>query len=225
MKTETYQNKELAYFTNPRLDLISLLPENPQQKVLEIGMGGGDTLVHIKQHRLASEVVGIDLVELPNTNQQNALINQVHYIDLDKEELPYDAGYFDVVIAGDVLEHLIDPWEAVKKLTSVVKVNGCLLISLPNIRDMYALYSLFFKGSFAYTNRGIFDKTHMRFFCKKDMIALIESEKNLKIEVIMPIQNFGDKNFKRKLFNKFTLSMLEEFTTAQYLFKVIKTAY
>jgi len=222
MKNDRYLKKELTYFTNPRLDLISLLPHNPNQKILEIGMGGGDTLVHIKQHRLASEVVGIDIVELPGSNQQNPLINKIFFIDLDKEDLPFDDNYFDVIIAGDVLEHLIDPWLTMQKLNKVLKIDGHLLVSLPNIRDIYALYPLIFKGRFTYTSQGIFDKTHMRFFCKKDMMELMESVDGMKIETIMPIQNFGNKNYKRKLFNKFSFHVFEQFTTSQYLFKVTK---
>ena len=223
MRNDSYLKKDISYFINPRLDLISLMPDNLPQKVLEIGMGGGDTLVYIKQHLLASEVVGIDLVELPGTNQLNPVIDKVYFMDLEKEDLPFADDYFDVIIAGDVLEHLTNPWQVLQKLSTVLKVGGNLLVSLPNIRDVYALYPLLFKGRFTYTSQGIFDKTHMRFFCKKDMIELLQSVRELKIELVMPIQNFGDKNYKRKLFNRFSFHLFEEFTTSQYLFRVVKT--
>ncbi len=222
MNNESYLKKDISYFINPRLDLISLMPANPQQTVLEIGMGGGDTLVHIKKQRLAAEVVGIDLIELPGTNQQNPIIDRVHFFDLEKESLPFTDNYFDVIIAGDVLEHLISPWDVLQKLNNVLKVGGHMLISLPNIRDIYALYSILFKGSFGYTTHGIFDKTHMRFFCKKDMISLIESVEKLKIENIIPIQNLGNQNPRRKLFNKLSFKIFEGFITTQYLFKITK---
>lgn len=223
MDGKSYLKKDISYFINPRLDLISLMPTNPRQKVLEIGMGGGDTLVHIKKQKLAAEVVGIDIVELPGTNQQNPSIDKVYFFDLEKERLPFTDKYFDIIIAGDVLEHLVNPWDTLQNLNNVLKVGGYMLISLPNIRDMHALYSILFKGSFGYTNQGIFDKTHMRFFCKKDMIGLIESVEKLKIESITPIQNFGNKNPRRKLFNKLSFRIFEPFTTGQYLFKVAKT--
>ncbi len=223
MNNESYLKKDISYFINPRLDLVSLMPFNPQQKVLEIGMGGGDTLIHIKKQQLAVEVVGIDLIDLPDTNQQNPLIDRVYIFDLEKDRLPFTDNYFDVIIAGDVLEHLINPWDVLQKLNNILKVGGYVLISLPNIRDMRALYSILFKGSFRYTTQGIFDKTHMRFFCKKDMISLIESVEKLKIEKVIAVQNFGNKNPRRKLFNKLSFKIFEEFTTSQYLFKVIKT--
>jgi len=222
MGNDNYLKKDISYFINPRLDLVSLMPRNPDQKVLEIGMGGGDTLVHIKEQKLAAEVIGIDIIHLPDTNQQNPVIDEVHYIDLDKDALPFQDNYFDVIIAGDVLEHLVDPWDVLKKLTQVLKVGGCILVSLPNIRDVYALYSILIQGRFAYTKSGIFDKTHMRFFCKKDMVELIEYSGKIGIETIMPIHEFGSQNYKRKIFNKLSFKIFEQFLTSQYLFKAIK---
>ncbi|MGH2562966.1 MAG: class I SAM-dependent methyltransferase [Ginsengibacter sp.] len=222
MNNEGYLQKDISYFINPRLDLISLMPANPGQKVLEIGMGGGDTLVYIKKQKLAEEVFGIDIIRLSGTNQDSHFIDKTYFLDLEEEHLPFADNYFDVIIAGDVIEHLITPWDVLKKLNKVLKPGGCMLISIPNIRDIHALYSILFKGRFEYTTQGIFDKTHMRFFCKKDMIALINSVGKLKIENIIPIQNFGNKNPKRKLFNKLSFKIFEEFTTSQYLFRVTK---
>jgi ubiquinone/menaquinone biosynthesis C-methylase UbiE len=222
LKNEGYLNKGASYFSNSRLDLINLLPQNPQQKVLEIGMGSGDTLLHIKENKLASEVVGIDLVELPGSNQHHPLIDKTYFLDLDTSDLPLPSSYFDVVIAGDVWEHLVDPWKALQKLSDVLKPGGYIITSIPNVRDYKALFSIIFKGRFRYTNEGIFDKTHLRFFCKKDMIQMIESVKQLKIERTMPIQVFGDKNPRRKILNKITFNIFEEFITSQYLFKIVK---
>lgn len=222
MDNENYLEKDRSYFINARLDLINLMPLYPLQKVLEIGMGGGDTLVHIKKNNLAAEVTGIDIIKLPGTNQDNSLIDRIFFLDVDKVALPFPQDYFDVIIAGDVLEHLLDPWKVIEKIIAVLKPGGYFITSLPNIRDMYALYPILFKGKFEYTERGIFDKTHFRFFCKKDMVKLIENGEGLKIEKIMPIHNFGTKNYKRKLFNNLTLNIFQEFVTSQYLFKAVK---
>jgi 2-polyprenyl-3-methyl-5-hydroxy-6-metoxy-1,4-benzoquinol methylase len=222
MGRENYLQKDISYFTNPRIDLISLMPSNPYQRVLEIGMGGGDTLVYIKQRRLAGEAVGIDLMSLPGSNQQNPLIDKVYFLDLERENLPFSNEYFDVIIAGDILEHLINPWELLQNLNKILKVGGHMIISIPNIRDINAIYSILLKGTFGYTTQGIFDKTHLRFFCKKDMIDLIESVNKLRIEKIIPIQYFGN-HYRRKLFNKLSFKIFEEFTTSQYVFKIVKT--
>lgn len=223
MLTENYALKERIYFTKPRLDLISLMPKNPAQKVLEIGMGGGDTLIEIKQQGLAKEVAGADLMKLPGSNQNSPLIDKVVFINLDTEEIDFPDNYFDVVIAGDVLEHLVDPWNVLQQISRKVKPGGCLLISIPNIREMKALKSIFIRGRFAYTTEGIFDRTHVRFFCKKDMQEMILAIPGLQIELATPIHLITAKNSKREIFNKLTFKIFEEFTSVQYLFKVMKT--
>ena len=223
MLVENYANKDRIYFTKPRLDLISLMSKNPDQRVLEIGMGGGDTLVKIKQMGLAKEVVGVDLMELENSNQKDPLIDSVHFINLDNDILDVPDNYFDILIAGDVLEHLTDPWGVLSKMSSKVKPGGQILISLPNIREMKAVWSIFFKGRFAYTTEGIFDRTHIRFFCKNDMIQMIQAVPSLKIELVTPINFVISKNSKREIFNRLTFGLFEEFISVQYLFRVVKT--
>ena len=60
-----YEDKNVKYYTNIRFDLIKLLPKNSRAKVLELGAGGGDTLIELKKQNLAAEVVGIELMEIP----------------------------------------------------------------------------------------------------------------------------------------------------------------
>lgn len=222
MLSENYASKDTIYFTKPRHDLISIMRKDPNQKVLEIGMGGGDTLVEIKKKGLAAEVVGVDLMELKGTNQTNPLIDNVFYINLDSQLLEVPDNYFDVLIAGDVLEHLTDPWGVLEKVSKKIKVGGQILISLPNIREIKALVSIFLKGRFKYTTEGIFDKTHIRFFCKEDMIELIEAVEGLKIEKVSPIHLLISKNSKREIFNKITFNKFEEFVSVQFIFSVVK---
>jgi len=218
MDQEIYLKKGISYFINPRLDLISLMPTDSFQKVLEIGMGGGDTLVYIKRNKLASEVVGVDLVELPDSNQHNSLIDKTYFFNVETEEFPFEKNYFDVIIVGDILEHLIDPLKVLKKLAQVLKPHGLILISIPNIRDIKAIYSILMKGRFQYTTEGIFDKTHLRFFCKKDMIDLIKSVDEFTVLKIFPIQEIASNSPNRKLFNKLTFRIFEQFLSSQYIF-------
>lgn len=111
-----YQDKVKEYFSNPRHDLIGLIPKNENSKILEIGAGSCDTIIEIKRLKLAKEIVGVELMELTDSQQKSheidkLIIGNIENIDLD---LPQD--YFDVIICGDVLEHLIDPWNTLKKL-------------------------------------------------------------------------------------------------------------
>jgi 2-polyprenyl-3-methyl-5-hydroxy-6-metoxy-1,4-benzoquinol methylase len=117
-----------------------------------------------------------------------------------------------------VLEHLHDPQSTILTLLPHLKQDGFIYISLPNIRYANALYKIVVKGSFEYEMNGIFDRTHLRFFCKKDMKELIESIPELKINKIE--SSLKHNNSKRALLNKVTFGVFEEFLSLQFFLKV-----
>lgn len=82
-------------------------------------------------------------------------------------------GPFDVIIFGDVLEHLRRPERVLQAIHVYLKPDGCVLISLPNIVTL-RLRLRYLRGQFEYTDQGIMDRTHLRFFTLKtarEMIA------------------------------------------------------
>ncbi len=79
---------------------------------------------------------------------------------------------FDHIIFSDVLEHLYDPWEALKKATQLLKPQGTMLTSIPNIAHSSIVINLL-KGNFDYQNLGLLDNTHIRFFTKKSILELL----------------------------------------------------
>ncbi|HEX7616303.1 MAG TPA: class I SAM-dependent methyltransferase [Thermoanaerobaculia bacterium] len=80
---------------------------------------------------------------------------------------------FDVIVAGDVLEHLPRPEDLLSALRPLLKTDGMLLLSLPNIANITVRMGLLF-GRFAYAPRGILDRTHLRFFTRTTGQALLE---------------------------------------------------
>jgi 2-polyprenyl-3-methyl-5-hydroxy-6-metoxy-1,4-benzoquinol methylase len=86
-------------------------------------------------------------------------------LDLDGP-LPAFPEPFDVMIFGDVLEHLRDPRTVLMELTASLKDEGLVIISLPNIANIYVRLSLLF-GRFDYQDRGILDRTHLHFFTRE----------------------------------------------------------
>lgn len=70
---------------------------------------------------------------------------------------------FDVILFLDVLEHLIDPWEILIRSKKILKPEGFILVTLPNIA-FYAIRRSLLFGRFDYQDSGILDKTHLRFF-------------------------------------------------------------
>jgi 2-polyprenyl-3-methyl-5-hydroxy-6-metoxy-1,4-benzoquinol methylase len=220
MKKDHYTAKSQDYFSNIRVDIVSLIPSNPHQKILEIGAGSGNTLVHIKENKIAEEVMGVELMKIPGSNQENALIDKFQIANIENEDIFASEEYFDVILCADVLEHLIDPWSAVDKISRYLKKDGLLIISIPNLREWKTLFKVVFRGEFNYkTGGGIMDRTHLRFFCKKNVSGLLTTK---HLDPIYSKPNFMLKvvpeGRKRRILNLLSFGLFENFLTVQYLF-------
>ena len=202
-----YGNKEGDYFSSGRKSIVDLVPPNKANKVLDIGCGTGAVLKEVKKTGKASEIVGVDINSLEGTHELDKFILG----NIEEIELPYPQNYFDIIICADVLEHLRDPWNTLKKLVSYMKPDGLLIASFPNVREGKTLWKIAFKGDFKYEERGILDKTHLRFFCKKNITDLM-TVGGLGIEGIYPLMGT-----KRMILNKALFGLMEEFLAIQYI--------
>jgi SAM-dependent methyltransferase len=79
---------------------------------------------------------------------------------------------FDVIVAGDVLEHLPRPEDLLSALKPLLKPDGRLLVSLPNVANVTVRASLLL-GRFPYADRGILDRTHLRFYTRASARRLL----------------------------------------------------
>jgi SAM-dependent methyltransferase len=80
---------------------------------------------------------------------------------------------FDVVVCADVLEHLPDPKSVLARARSWIVPGGRLFVSLPNVANVAVRLSLL-AGRFEYADRGILDRTHLRFFTRRSARRLVE---------------------------------------------------
>ena len=217
-----YEHKDQSYyFSSIRDDLIQLIPSSASgYNVLEIGCGTGATLKKLKDIGIATSTTGIEL----NPLKQNHY-DSIDYLFLDNIETmefsPSLKDAFDIILVGDVLEHLIDPWTALKKINNLLKMDGKIIMSIPNIRHYSALKSIFLNGDFKYTQDGILDQTHLRFFAKKNIIELIAGA-NLEIERLT--SQFDQEDFKSKKYwlNRLTFGIFHDFFIFQYLIVATK---
>jgi 2-polyprenyl-3-methyl-5-hydroxy-6-metoxy-1,4-benzoquinol methylase/FtsZ-binding cell division protein ZapB len=84
----------------------------------------------------------------------------------------FEPGSFDVVIFGDVLEHLRDPLPTLRAARPLLAPGGSIIISTPNVAHGDIRLSLL-SGQFRYTKTGILDETHTRFFTRESLITLL----------------------------------------------------
>ncbi len=80
---------------------------------------------------------------------------------------------FDVVVAGDILEHLPQPEQALEQIRGLLVPGGLLLASLPNAANVTVRLALL-AGRFPYADRGILDRTHLRFYTRRSGRELLE---------------------------------------------------
>jgi len=217
-----YEEKNSDYYSNVRLDLISLIDENKKGlKILEIGAAYGATLNYLKSQSIAQEVVGIDLFE-DTKNKENYLpLDTFIFGNIETLDISQYDNYFDLILLPDVLEHLIEPKIALKKIYKTLKVNGEILASMPNVRHYSVLNQVFIKGDFKYEESGVLDYTHYRFYCKKNIVDLLESSGLITQQIISSIRVYKGKSIS-KIINKLTFGIFEEFFSVQYLYKGLK---
>jgi 2-polyprenyl-3-methyl-5-hydroxy-6-metoxy-1,4-benzoquinol methylase len=217
-----YREKVKDYFEIARTDLMQLVPAVHNQSILEIGASGGYTLLALKQTGKASYVAGVELFQLANTEQENTQLDEFYIADVEQLNLNLVNKQFDVLILGDVLEHLRNPWQVYEYLLQFVKPGGTVIVSVPNIRFFKVMFQVIFQGDFKYTESGIMDRTHLRFFCKKNILALV-SLSNTKVQSYFP--SFRLQN-QWKLFwaNRVTLGLFEQFFTIQHIVSLKKLA-
>jgi 2-polyprenyl-3-methyl-5-hydroxy-6-metoxy-1,4-benzoquinol methylase len=141
----------------------------PQSKVLDVGTASG-TLARMCRGR-SLRLFGIE----PNetwAQMASPLYEKMWVTSITDIVADSIAGYEAVVLA-DILEHLPDPQAVLQKLVDAQSSGSLFLISVPNIANFWMRLNMIF-GRFDYTDRGILDRTHLHFFTRKTLIAMVK---------------------------------------------------
>lgn len=209
-----YESKAGGYFSSARKEILDLMPDF-SQRVLEIGCGSGQTLELIKNLQLCERTVGIEFFEKA-AQEASLRVDETYQLNIETDEFPLGIGQFDLILILDVLEHLVDPWGILKLINdSLLKPEGGIIISLPNARHFTCVLPLLFNGEFDYKERGILDKTHLRFFTRKSGAKMLE-QAGLSIQK-MKCTSLDWKLNSGKL-NAMTFGVFSEFLTSQYIY-------
>jgi SAM-dependent methyltransferase len=93
-------------------------------------------------------------------------------------------GPFDAIVYGDVIEHLSDPLAALVALNRALGEGGVVIVSVPNVAHLWVRLMLL-AGRFDYGDRGILDRTHLRFFTRRTFLDLL-ARAGLVVEDVVP---------------------------------------
>ena len=156
------------YYQHDRAEMLAFIPPSVT-RTLEVGCGAGSFSMLIKDKR-GAETWGVeyqpDAANLAAQKLHRVLAGSVESVMPD---LP--VRYFDCIIFNDVLEHLVDPYSILVKVQDLLSETGVVVASIPNIRHWPEFVDYTLHGNWNYVNVGVLDRTHLRFFTKKSIIA------------------------------------------------------
>ncbi len=169
-KSSVVKEADSTYYQHIRHDMLPLIPQEARS-ILEIGCGAGRTGQYLKE-RNGAFVAGVELNETVALEAKEGL-NEVTVGDIEKLELAYEPASFDCVLCLDVLEHLVNPLDVLKKLKTFLTPGGVLVASIPNVQ-FFGIINHLAEGNWTYQDEGILDRTHLRFFTFKEIETLFK---------------------------------------------------
>jgi len=149
--------------------LKALDHERAPVKILDVGTAAG-YLGKIWTAR-GHHVTGIEF-DAATAEKARGYYESFQVTDLETFAFPYRRE-FDYIVFADVLEHLRDPAAALRRCMPALKESGKIVISVPNVANWVVRLSLLL-GKFDYMDRGILDRTHLRFFTLRSLEKMME---------------------------------------------------
>jgi SAM-dependent methyltransferase len=140
------------------------------KRVLEFGCASGYMSARMKA--AGCHVTGVE-IDATAVAEAREVCDELIVADLDMQPLAdvVPARAYDVVVFGDVLEHLRDPWRVLDESRKFLGPGGYAVVSIPNIAHGSVRLKLL-QGDFDYAELGILDDTHLRFFTLKSIEEL-----------------------------------------------------
>jgi 2-polyprenyl-3-methyl-5-hydroxy-6-metoxy-1,4-benzoquinol methylase len=151
------------------------------KRVLEAGCASG----HVSEKLSAQgcTVVGIE-VDASVVDPARQWLERIIVGNLE-DPSPWrelDDELFDVVLFGDVLEHLRDPLSTLRESLKYLTSSGIVVISVPNIAHADVKIALI-NGRFPYSDDGLLDRTHISFFTKESLLKLVKDAGLIEVEI------------------------------------------
>jgi 2-polyprenyl-3-methyl-5-hydroxy-6-metoxy-1,4-benzoquinol methylase len=154
----TYQSKISDPYSSHSV-ILARMGEGKGRRVLDVGSAQGVLAQKFTER-------GFEVTCVEGSPELAALgkdkCREMIVADLD-QPLPRLNGQFDVIVYADILEHLRNPLDVFTGFNRYLRPDGVVFVSLPNFAHLWVRLNLLF-GRFEYADRGILDRTHLRFF-------------------------------------------------------------
>lgn len=165
-------DKRTDYYQCDRDEMLGFIPQS-SKTILDVGCGEGNFGIALKDN-LQAEVWGVELND-DAAKVAKKYLDKVVISDVFDSLSILPDDYFDCIVFNDSLEHLTNPYQLLNDIKTKLKPNGYIVCSIPNVRYIKNLYELLIKKDWRYRDEGILDFTHFRFFTKKSIRKMFES--------------------------------------------------
>lgn len=155
------------HFNPELLDEMAHVP----RRLLDIGCSSGVLGHAVKSRNPSCVAIGIEPDQASAReaaqNLDRVLCGRFEDFDLEAEGIA--RGSIDTVVAADVLEHMYDPWRLMTGLKPYLTADAQIILSIPNTRNLGLMKALLDDGQWTYTEMGLLDITHIRFFTLREI--------------------------------------------------------
>jgi 2-polyprenyl-3-methyl-5-hydroxy-6-metoxy-1,4-benzoquinol methylase len=163
------------YYVAGRPEFVSFLrPAGSFGQVIDIGCAGGVLGSTLVQQGLVKACDGIEpfpaAAELAEKSLRRVWNGTLETV---ADAVPWQD--YELVTMTDVLEHVVDPWAALRFLHERTAPGCRLALSVPNVRHYKVVLPLLFKGEFSYRDHGIMDRTHLHFFTADSIREVLDA--------------------------------------------------
>ena len=164
------------YYGEVRDDVTSYFPDTVRD-VLDIGCGRGATGRFLKE-RFDCRVTGVELNPLVAREAARHLYKVIHG-DIETARVE---GCYDVVLALDIVEHLVSPHELLTRVPGLLTPGGRAILSIPNVGH-YSVVEDLVAGRWDYVPMGLLCYTHVRFFTRRTLEDLLSRSGIVDFEI------------------------------------------
>lgn len=175
-------------------DLLKAIPLNAK-RVIDVGCSSGALAREYKKLNPDCHYIGIE-IDANYAEQAQQFCDEVYCLNIEHVNLAQMPAlqFADCWIFGDTLEHLADPWQTLQKIHDFLALDASVLACIPNAQH-WSVQARLFTGMFVYEEKGLLDKTHLRWFTRKTIVTLFEST-GYQIQPLVP-RTFNEPGLER----------------------------
>jgi SAM-dependent methyltransferase len=156
-------------YTNAGNPLVAKLVPPTAMTILDVGCGAGDNARLLLNQSPSRRITGLTYSPT-EARLAETVCETVHIADVTTVDPKRLGGPFDAIIFSHVLEHVAEPAIVFERLLPCLASRGAVIILVPNVLQWRTRWQ-FLRGRFEYTEFGVLDRTHLRFYTPQSAIA------------------------------------------------------